>query len=189
MRQSRFVYWFWGILTVLIVAVVLAAIVIQSGAYDVAATHKDPGFVRAILSHTSDRSVAAHSGKVQVPANLGADSMSLLVGASEYEGTCAQCHAAPGRDRGVVGQGLNPEPPKLDDAVNDLGNKQIFWIAKHGIKMTGMPAFGSTHADSTLWDIVAFIGRFPHMTARQYEAWLAAAKAAGIGEPHGEEGH
>jgi hypothetical protein len=189
MRRSPIVFWFWGVLTALIVAVFAAAIMVQSGSYDVAATHKDPGFVRAILNHTSDRSVAAHSRGIEVPGDLGADSMSLLVGAAHYDGMCAQCHGAPGHDRGEIGQGLNPRPPGLKDAVGDLGNKQIFWIAKHGIKMTGMPAFGPTHDDATLWHIVAFVGRFPSMTAKQYEAWVAAARAAGISGDDDERGH
>jgi mono/diheme cytochrome c family protein len=186
MRRSPFVHWFWGVLTAAIAAALAAVIMIQSGAYDVAATHKDPGFVDAILNHTSDRSVETRMGSIEVPANLGADSTSLLVGAALYDATCAQCHGSPAHDRNDIGQGLNPEPPHIRDAANDPGNKHTFWVAKHGIKMTGMPAFGPTHDDTTLWDVVAFMDRFPHMTAAQYEAWVAAAKAAGVGGGEGE---
>ncbi|MEJ2186608.1 MAG: cytochrome c [Gemmatimonadota bacterium] len=187
MRRGPFVYWFWGVLTAVIVGLLGGAIMVQSGSYDVAATNKDPKIVDVILGHASDRSAESHSRDVQVPGDLGADSMSLLVGAAHYEGNCAQCHGSPAHDRGDVGQGLNPEPPHIKDAAQDPGNKQTFWVAKHGIKMTGMPAFGPTHDDSTLWDIVAFMDHFPHMTAGQYEAWVAAAKAAGI-RGDGDEG-
>jgi len=186
MRRGPFVFWFWGVLTAAIVAALGATVVVQSGSVNVAATNKDPGIVDAILGHASDRSVDVHARAIQVPPDLGTDSMSLLVGAANYEGTCAQCHGSPAHDRGEVGEGLNPEPPRIRDAAGDPGNKQTFWVAKNGIKMTGMPAFGPTHDDTTLWDIVAFMDRFPHMTARQYEAWVAAAEAAGIGGEDGE---
>jgi mono/diheme cytochrome c family protein len=36
--------------------------------------------------------------------------------------------------------------------------------------MTGMPSFGPTHDEQTLWNIVAFVRQLPNMTAEQYRA-------------------
>jgi hypothetical protein len=44
------------------------------------------------------------------------------------------------------------------------------WIIKHGVKLTGMPAWGLTHDDELLWDVVAFVRRLPKLTPEQYEA-------------------
>jgi len=39
---------------------------------------------------------------------------------------------------------------------------------KHGIKITGMPAWGVTHSDKPLWDVVAFLQKLPELTPDQY---------------------
>jgi mono/diheme cytochrome c family protein len=46
---------------------------------------------------------------------------------------------------------------------------ELFWIAKHGIRMTGMPTFGGTQEDRQLWTLVAFVRRLPDMTPEQYK--------------------
>ena len=38
-------------------------------------------------------------------------------------------------------------------------------MVKHGLKMTGMPAWGVTHNDELLWDVVAFLRKLPELTA------------------------
>ena len=50
-----------------------------------------------------------------------------------------------------------------------------FWIVKHGVKMTGMPAWGVTHDDELLWDVVAFVRKLPELTPEQYETMVKNA--------------
>lgn len=44
----------------------------------------------------------------------------------------------------------------------------MFWLVKHGVRMSGMPAFGETHEDAELWNIAAFVKQLAGMTAREY---------------------
>jgi mono/diheme cytochrome c family protein len=44
----------------------------------------------------------------------------------------------------------------------------LYWIVKHGVKMTGMPAFGPTHSDERLWTIVAFLKQLPQLSPEKY---------------------
>lgn len=46
---------------------------------------------------------------------------------------------------------------------------------KHGIGATGMPAWGATHSDELLWDIVAFLRKLPELTPDQYQALVKSA--------------
>ena len=50
-----------------------------------------------------------------------------------------------------------------------------FWVVKHGLKMTGMPAWGVTHDDELLWDVVAFLRKLPELTPDQYQALVKSA--------------
>ena len=57
-----------------------------------------------------------------------------------------------------------------DDAKTARKN---FWVIKHGIKASGMPAWGKTHDDKRIWAMVAFLQRLPELTADQYQILTA----------------
>lgn len=48
-------------------------------------------------------------------------------------------------------------------------------MIKHGVKMTAMPAWGRTHSDELMWDMVAFVRQMPKMTPAQYQAAIKSA--------------
>jgi hypothetical protein len=50
-----------------------------------------------------------------------------------------------------------------------------FWVIKHGIKATGMPAWGVTHSDDMLWDVVAFLRKLPDLSPAEYQALVENA--------------
>jgi mono/diheme cytochrome c family protein len=70
--------------------------------------------------------------------------------------------------------GPDPNPPQLSQGT-DLSSAEEFWILKHGIKMTAMPAWGVTHSDKLLWNIVAFVRKVPSLSAQQYQALVKSA--------------
>jgi mono/diheme cytochrome c family protein len=47
--------------------------------------------------------------------------------------------------------------------------REVYWVVKHGIRMTGMPAFGPAHDERELWSIVAFVERLPRMSPEAYQ--------------------
>src|SRR5262249_8064890 len=67
-----------------------------------------------------------------------------------------------------------PRAPELRHR-SDLTPAEQFWIIKHGVKMTGMPAWGVTHDDELLWDVVAFVRKLPELTPEQYETMVKNA--------------
>ena len=99
---------------------------------------------------------------------------------------CAQCHGAPGRAPDAVAKGLNPEPPDFAQNADQWSPAELFWITRNGIKMTGMPAWGATHADEELWAVVAFLMELPRLDARTYREMLASAAAQGYGSSSGK---
>ncbi len=68
----------------------------------------------------------------------------------------------------------NPKPPRLTEHAGHHGLEEQFWIVKHGIKMTAMPAWGKTHTDEELWDVVAFVSRLPKMTPEAFQDYTSA---------------
>jgi len=61
-----------------------------------------------------------------------------------------------------------PQPPRLVEQAAHWEPNEVFWLVKHGVRMSGMPAFGETHEDAELWNIAAFVKQLAGMTAREY---------------------
>jgi mono/diheme cytochrome c family protein len=76
--------------------------------------------------------------------------------------------------RTEISQGLYPRAPELRRGT-DLTPAEQFWVIKHGVTMTGMPAWGVTHDDALLWDMVAFVRKLPKLTPEQYATMIKNA--------------
>ena len=81
---------------------------------------------------------------------------------------------------------MRPRPPHLAEAAAEWKLEEVFWLAKHGIKMSGMPAFGPTHQDQMLWNVAAFVKQLPAMTPEEYAAF---GGGDGSGHSHGGQTH
>jgi mono/diheme cytochrome c family protein len=172
----------------IVTLLVLAAVVVvggmfyvHSGLYDVAANNGSRGFVDQIAHQMADSSVEHHAAGIQAPP-LG-DPAQMKVGADHYQEMCVTCHGAPGIKMSEIGAGLNPSPPNLIRSTRHMSPAEVYWVVKNGIRMTGMPAFGPTHDESTLWAITAFVKQLPTMTPQQYQA-LAPAHEEGEEHEH-----
>ena len=135
---------------------------------------------RWALNTTMKRSVVAGAHSVGDPPPFS-DEM-FKDGFEHYDEMCTVCHGGPGIERSEIGKGLNPRAPDLAEAVKAWTPRQLFWIIKHGVKMTGMPSFGATHDDDEVWSIVAFIEKLPGMSAEQYRQ-LKQESFGGTREP------
>jgi hypothetical protein len=103
----------------------------------------------------------------------------MLAGVNDFEEMCVQCHGAPGKRPAAVGQGLNPPAPDLAESANKMTAAELFWVTKHGIKMTGMPSWGKTHEDDALWPVVALMTALPDLDAAAYDRLLNRAEGMG----------
>ena len=175
------------LLTILAVLAALAAgalWVAYSGVADVSATGSQKPLFEWFLATTREHSVETRAEKIHVP-DLN-NPARLDEGLEHYHAMCAGCHGAPGLDPDEIGQGLSPRPPKL--ARHKFEGKEAaeaFWVIQNGIRMTGMPAFGPTHTDEQIWNIVAFLRRMHELSPEQYAQMVAAA---GLSADEGETG-
>ena len=156
-----------------LVAIGSVALGIYWGVYNVAADvpHTQPVF--RLLEAVRDRSIAVRAAEVVVLSDL-TDPGRIAAGAGQYAEMCSSCHLAPGMERTEISRGLYPRAPELRRGSRSTPAED-FWVAKHGIKATGMPAWGVTHSDELLWDVVAFLRKLPELTPGEYEALVRAA--------------
>lgn len=170
-----------GVAATLAVGGATGAAVVYSGRVDVSADTPHGSLVYGLIETARDRAIDRQARDVIVPANL-ADDERIRRGAGNYAAMCVECHLAPGKSSSEIRQGLYPEPPDLSREVGTGEAARQFWVIKHGIKASGMPAWSKGGiGDESIWDMVAFMQKMPALSADQYTALVASSD----GHSHG----
>jgi mono/diheme cytochrome c family protein len=164
------------------VAVVAVAGFVWSGVYNIGADDQHTRPVYALMEAMRERSIETRASKLAVPDLK--DPARIAQGAGNYDAMCTGCHLAPGAAETELSKGLYPAPPDL--TKNAVDAAEAFWVIKHGIKASGMPAWGKSMEDSYIWNMVAFLQQLPTLDAAQYRALVA--RSGGHSHGGGETG-
>lgn len=166
-----------GVLAALVVGAGAGALFVYSGRFDISADTPHSPLVYRLIETTREQAIARRTRDLTVPANLS-DAERVRRGAGNYDSMCAGCHLAPGKADSEIRKGLYPMPPDLARPARTPENAAArqFWITKHGIKATGMPAWSKGGVgDEHIWDMVAFMQRMPALSPAQYRALVKAS--------------
>ena len=163
------------VLVLLLVTAGFAGAFLYAGVYNIGADEPHSKLVYSTLDKFRERAIAHHARNIVVPADLG-DAKNIATGAGLYSEMCTGCHLGPGVEPSEMSQGLYPPAPELARGTNHTP-AEMFWIIKHGVKLSAMPAWGKTHNDNLIWDMVAFAQALPKMSPAQYQAAVASAPA------------
>jgi mono/diheme cytochrome c family protein len=157
--------------TLCVAAVASAAVgwvVLESGWYHVGATEQHWQPVHTLLEKGMHESVRFHARSV--PAPPPASAARTARGAAVYRSYCVQCHGAPGVAQADFGKAMQPVPGPLVDAAARWQERELYWITRHGIKMSGMPAWEYHLPEADIWAVVAFVEALPGLSASAYAA-------------------
>lgn len=166
----------------------LVVLAVTAGSFDIAATRRPAGWEERIATYVRERSIKRRAPKQTPP--LPSFAASLVQGLSHYRTNCLPCHGAPEVEPFEFGKGLNPPAPDLSaSATQARPDGELFWIIRHGIRMTGMPAFQPTHTDADIWNLVAALRHLSTVTPEE-RAFLQSAheSQAHRHEPEAESG-
>ncbi|PYQ66616.1 MAG: hypothetical protein DMF54_07230 [Acidobacteria bacterium] len=175
-KEERVRFLFGVIFGILLVAVGAAAYV-MTGSYNTAATIPPGKTEKELATYALNKSVAKHAPNRRNP--LSADPETFRGGLAHFRENCVVCHGAPGVDPGEIGQGLNPGAPDLTlRRTQARSDGELYWIVSEGIRMTGMPAFGPTHKENEIWQVVAFLRHLPGITDEEKTQLKGATEEA-----------
>ena len=104
------------------------------------------------------RASVVHHAEEQ-PNPLAPTDENLIAGSEVYAELCARCHGTPGRGPSVLGASFYPPAPQFTLQPSAYTEAELFWIVKHGIRDTGMPAWGRLLTDQDIWKVVALLRR------------------------------
>lgn len=155
----------------------IAAVVVWRGLYDVSATSAHTQPVYSLLEVAMHRSVKLRAADIK-PPDLSSEDLMARGGAC-FRDWCVQCHGAPGVAPSPVGMSLQPQPGSLVDAGSRWHTRELYWITRHGIKMSGMPAWEFRLSDQDIWAVTGFLARLPSLSPRQYALMTQGGAAGG----------
>ena len=177
MKLSRF------LILIGVVGLIGATSFVYLGVFNIAADdhHSKPVFW--LLQTVRERSIAMRARDIAVPPLD--DPKMIAAGGADYNEMCTGCHLGPGISESELAAAMYPQPPQLA-LIKRERPAETFWIIKHGIKMSGMPAWGATHDDLRMWAMVAFLQQLPRLTVAQYQ--ILTARTAGDMGAHAYHG-
>lgn len=152
-----------------LLAFIAAAAFIAVGAYNIAATVQHTRPVYWLLDVAMRRAVKLRTASIETP-DLD-DESRIRNGFAHYRRHCLQCHGAPGIAPDPFALGLTPAPAALVSTAREWPSKEIYWVVKHGIKMSGMPAWEYRMSEQEIWDVVAFVEYMPALSPSEYQRW------------------
>jgi mono/diheme cytochrome c family protein len=168
-----------GAAATLAIAAAAVVVIAKTGAYDVSATSQHTAPVYQLLEMGMRNGVRVRAAGLAVPPLQ--DRTLIDRGFTCYIEHCEQCHGGPGVARAPFSRGLLPQPHDLSQTGREWAPAQLYWVTRHGLKMTGMPAWGYRLPDAELWGIVAFLRELHLQSPSSYAALrarLAAARCA-----------
>ena len=144
------------------------------GFYSISAVNADPAPVAWALTQVRNASIDRHATDTAPPEFT--DPATVHAGAKAFaERGCVSCHGGPGADWAKFSEGLRPDPPDLKELADALAPREIFWVVKNGINMTGMPSFARVGVDDKeIWAITAFVKQLPKVSDEDFKAWSTA---------------
>lgn len=187
MTVSRFIvrHPWWSGAAAVAAAALGAVLVVSAGLVPIKASTGHWPITERVLQYAMRRAVATQS-LLAPPVPRDLESVEMVArGAAHYELGCRFCHGAPGNSVPPVPQAMTPHPPPLSERVPRLAARELFFIVKHGVKFTGMPAWPVATRDDEVWSMVSFLRRLPEVSVDEYRllAGLASDATADDGDP------
>lgn len=158
--------WLKPIILFLLVLGFIGTAVMLSGVINIAASTGHWSLTAWFLNFAKTRYVHTYSITTKAP-KLN-DPFLIIQGAGHYEISCRVCHGGPDH-QSYLGTKMTPNAPFLPPIVKKYRPEELFRVVKHGIKLTGMPAWPDLHRDDEVWAMVAFLKQLPEMTSLQYK--------------------
>ncbi|MBW8866344.1 MAG: c-type cytochrome [Acidobacteria bacterium] len=164
------------ILGVLVTLVAIAGgvyVVAQNGLYPIGADNPPGALERRLAARAMDVYADKHKPEGDNPVAI--TPANLLEGATAYEQHCALCHGGAQAKISPMQDKFNPPAPQLINRIPHDEPAWLFWVTKHGVRMTGMPTWDGVLSDDAMWKIIGFIKNSDKLPAAVDAQWRAMA--------------
>jgi mono/diheme cytochrome c family protein len=176
-----------GVVVTLLVIAACVVAVSHFGLYPIGADNPPSALERTLTMRAMDEYADKHKPAGDNPTQI--TPANLMDGAKEYEEHCAFCHGGAKAKVSPMRDKFNPPVPQLIESVPHDEDAWLFWVTKHGVRMTGMPTWDGVLSDEEIWKIAAFIKHSDKLPADVQQFWQKIASTPGTMEEHTPEQH
>ena len=163
---------FTGVLATIVAGLLVGYLLLHTGMIPANADAKPSGL--ELWAANTSLSATLKKDAPKGPNPVALSDASLREGIQLYGQHCAICHgtAAGAASASPVAKGLYPAPPQFAAAgVEDDPEGVTYWKIKHGIRLTGMPAWTATLKDPEIWAIALFLKHMDKLPPDAQAAW------------------
>lgn len=153
----------------LVVAIIFVLILVA--AY--AATHAnisalpEPGRFESTVAVEAKDWYIGRAARGPLPAAPVNDKASVTAGGTLFGMGCATCHGEDGRTPTPIGKSMYPRALDLSSAdVQEMSDRELFWVIKNGIRLSGMPGFARINSDEQIWQLTYYVRRLGKQRGR-----------------------
>ncbi len=178
--------WTWFVVGMVVGAVALVGGgygFVRAGGVSMETTARPLPFERRV-AHLALRASIGNAAALKDPLTL--DDADMVAGAGIYKTHCAVCHGLPEQSPTLIAQGMFPPPPQLlqpDAMVTDDPEGVTYWKVTHGIRLSGMPGFGSTLSETQRWQVTMFVSHADELAPAVKQALVGGPAAPGPTSP------
>lgn len=135
----------------------------------------EPGLVETAVARRL-RALAVPGDYASLKNPVLRNEESVRNGMAHFADHCATCHANNGSGETDMGKGMFPPAPDMRlRATQDLSDGALFYVIEHGVRFTGMPAWGTgtPEGEEASWHLVHFIRHLPKLTEEELQEMAA----------------
>lgn len=168
-----------GCLTTLVLIAIAGYFFLYLGLLNFQADQSPSAFETKYAGAALDASMTRHAPDAKNP--IPTTEANLLDGTKLYQAHCAVCHGGPADSRSGVLAVFYPRVPQFTMDAPDMPDNHNFYIIKHGIRWTGMPAWGNQLTDDQIWKLAAFLSQMAKLPPAVDQEWKKSSGAAKTG--------
>jgi mono/diheme cytochrome c family protein len=144
---------------IVVIIVVLVIIVAAYGVMHVTISAlPDPGPIESSIATKVKGWYISRAVRTSVPAAPENSDPSISAGETLFGMGCATCHGQDGRTPAPIGQSMYPRVLDLGSPeVQRMSDRELFWVIKNGIRLSGMPGFAKIESDEQIWDLAYYV--------------------------------
>src|SRR5580765_5061917 len=149
-----------------------------------------PHWERHLAMSAVDAYTDKHAGNITSPVLPSAQN--LIDGMKIYTMNCAGCHGGLDRKPVEFGRSFYPPAPQLIVHPPDDPDWHNYYVIRHGVRYTGMPAWEKNLGDDDIWKVTAFLSHIEKLPQGAQDFWkssVGVAPPTGGGEEHEDHDH
>jgi len=165
-----------GVILTLGILVVIGLVVVDFGLMSFRADQTPSTLETKYAIKAMDSSTKRNAADLKNPV-LPSD-INLLDGMRTYKTYCSGCHGDSAQPKSPLADSFYPPAPQFLQDIPDMPDNQNFYIIKHGIRFTGMPAWQKLASDEQIWKVATFLSKMDKLPPAVDQEWKKPSPTA-----------